>query len=30
MFRKRLLPLLCCLLLLPFHMTWAETSDAAQ
>ena len=29
MFRKRLLPLLCCLLLLPFHMAWAETSDAA-
>lgn len=29
MFLKRLLPLLCCLLLLPFHMAWAETSDAA-
>ena len=29
MFRKRLLPLLCCLLLLPFHMAWAETSAAA-
>lgn len=29
MFHKRLLPLLCCLLLLPFHMAWAETSDAA-
>lgn len=29
MFHKRLLPLLCCLLLLPSHMAWAETSDAA-
>ena len=29
MFHKRLLPLLCCLLLLPFHMAWAENPDAA-